>query len=359
MASDYNVVTRLQKSSIIFQEKGGYTIGTNLNSKLYKEIVERIIEPGLNKFEAKDELAQILENYKVSRLENDASRYDLKTNIERFLKDKELQGISPLTLDGYRWQLSIFGDYYADKRVQDIERKDIMAFLEYRGQSKRVTQKTTLETIRSILKVFFDWLKDEDIIEESPLAKIKPFRLPKLMARALTVEELEMLRESCKTPRERAMLEVLYSTGCRLAEVAALNIHDIDWTNRSIKVLGKGDKERMVFFAVRASIYLRKYLDERKDDCPALFVTERRPYRRLSMRGIQRDIEHIGTRAGIKKKVHPNVLRHTFATLMLNKGCPMSVVQELLGHDDLASTQTYAKVTYEHKHHCYEKYFYQ
>lgn len=333
-------------------------MAVNLNGKLYSQIVNEVITKNLNCFDARNALADILENYHVGKIENDPERYDLRRNIERFLLDKERQGLSPLTISSYRWQLTMFGDYM-DKRIQDIEREDIMAFFDYRAKSKKVKSMTTLETIRSILRVFFEWAVDEQLIEESPMMRIRPFKLPKPMAKALTVEELEMMREACDTPREKALVDMLYSTGCRLSEIADLNIEDIDWNNKSIKVIGKGSKERLVFFSVRASIYLKNYLDYRNDDCEALFVTERRPYRRLSKRGIQREIERVGIRAGINRRVHPHMLRHTFATLMLNKGCPMSVVQELLGHDDLATTQTYAKVTHENKHRNYEKYFHQ
>ena len=115
----------------------------------------------------------------------------------------------------------------------------------------------------------------------------------------------------------------------------------------------------MVFYSARAAIYLERYLNTRQDDCEALFATERQEYKRLSNRGIQRTIALIGKRAGLSKRTHPHILRHTFATLMLNNGCPMSVVQELLGHDDIQTTGIYAKESFEHKHQSYGQYFHQ
>lgn len=328
------------------------------NLELYRRVVAEVIEPGLNKYEAKDTLARILAGYKITKAVLDPKRYDLKTNIEKYLTDKKHQGLSNLTIMSYGLQLDIFAER-VDKLVSEIARDDIKAFLVSRENDPGVNEKSTVETIRSILRSFFEWLEEEQVIDENPMLRIKPYKLAKPMAKALTIEELEVLRENCITPREKALVETLYSTGCRLSEISELNKSNIDWQNRTISVWGKGDKERLVFFSARTAIYLQKYLDSRSDDCDALFITERRPYRRMSNRAIQREVSNVGERANLGKSIHPHVLRHTFATLMLNKGCPMSVVQELLGHDDLATTQTYAKVTYEHKHHNYEKYFHQ
>lgn len=328
----------------------------NLNIELYKRITNDIITAEINKLEAKYALANILEEYDVRRIVNNPRKYDLRYNVKVFLKDKERQGASKLTIESYGMQLNIFANM-VNKKVQDITKDDITDFLDKRANNGRVKQMTTMETIRSILRSFFSWLEDEDIIDDNPMLKIKPYKLPKTMTKALTVEKLELVRDNCITPREKALVETLYSTGCRLEEVNRINIEDINWENHSIKVLGKGNKERLVFFSARCSIYLKKYLETRNDNHEALFVTERKPYRRLSRRSIQREIKRIGER--VNMRIYPHIFRHTMATLMLNRGCPMSVVQELLGHDDLATTQTYAQVTYSHKQQSYEKYFHQ
>lgn len=332
---------------------------TNLNYELYQKIVNAVIEPGTNKMEAKNQLASILDEYRVMKQSSDPEYYDLQENIKRFLQDKKRQGLSPITIDNYRLHLRIFTNRTEGKPVNEITKQDIIDYLDDRESDPTVHAKSTIETIRSVLRSFFEWLCEEQIIEENPMLRIKPYKVGKAMAKALTIEELELFRESCITPREKALVEVMYSTGCRLSEIQALNRSDIGQPNRAIKVLGKGNKERMVFYSARAAIYLNKYFETRKDDCEALFITERQEYRRLSTRGIQREIAAIGKRAGIGRRTHPHILRHTFATLMLNNGCPMSVLQELLGHDDLSTTQVYAKVTHEYKHQSYEKYFHQ
>lgn len=168
-----------------------------------------------------------------------------------------------------------------------------------------------------------------------------------------------MLREACKTPRERAMIEVFYATGCRLSEIQQLDRRDIDWQAKSAKVIGKGNKEREVYFSWKAAYHLKKYLNSRNDIVPALFITERKPYRRLSKRGFQREIKLIALRAGIQKNVHPHVYRHTFATLTLNNGADLSTVQSLLGHSNPGTTQIYAQLSSGRKREQYQRYLVQ
>lgn len=159
------------------------------------------------------------------------------------------------------------------------------------------------------------------------------------------MEELEMIRDACETNRQKAMIEVLCATGGRLSEIHGMNREDIDLHRRSCKVIGKGNKEREVLFTVKSLFYLNKYLDDRFDDDPALFVTERKPHRRLSTRGIQREVALVAKRSGIKKSISPHVLRHTFATNLLNNGAELAAVQSLLGHDSPETTMIYAHVS--------------
>lgn len=155
------------------------------------------------------------------------------------------------------------------------------------------------------------------------------------------------------------MLEVLYATGCRLSEVHGLNKAEINKQNLSTLVIGKGDKQREVYFSIRAMYHLDKYLNERIDDCEALMITERKSFRSLSKRGIQREIEVIAKRAGLQEKVSPHVLRHTFATLTLNNGAELVAIQELLGHSSPDTTLRYAKITNERKRQQHKRYLIQ
>jgi integrase/recombinase XerD len=149
----------------------------------------------------------------------------------------------------------------------------------------------------------------------------------------------------------------MYATGCRLSEMQQLNITDINFQNRSCKVIGKGNIEREVYFSFKAIYYLKKYLKNRNDNCEALMITERKPYRRLGNRGIQREIGKIGSNAGLK--VSPHDLRRTIATLTLNNGAEITAVQELLGHSSPETTLRYSRITEERKHEQHNKYLVQ
>lgn len=323
---------------------------------MLSEIASMLYEmvPEIDVHHLKSKLSEILSRYHVTRIEQDEVHPDLTEKIELFLSAKRLEGLSQLTLENYRLHLNIFAEK-VKKKVSDITTADIRVYLgQYAGQKQ-----STISTKLSILKSFFGWLTAEELIQRDPTMKIKAPKKEKRMPKALTIEELEMLREACRTPRQRALVEVLYATGCRLSEVQSLNRDQIDFHNQTARVIGKGNKEREVFFSFKALYHLKKYLMTRLDNEPALFITERKPYRRLSRRGIQREIAEIAKRAGLEHKVSPHVLRHTFATLTLNNGADISAVQALLGHENPATTQIYAQITDERKREQHRKYLVQ
>lgn len=157
---------------------------------------------------------------------------------------------------------------------------------------------------------------------KNPVIKLKEPKVGKRIPKFLSEVEIEYLREACQTSMEKALFEFMYSTGCRIGEVIKLNKEDINFHNQSVIVHGKGDKEREVYFNVRCEIWLKRYLDGRIDQDPALFVTERRPYRRMSTDLMRYIIKRISERARINKTIHPHQLRRSYATHMMNNGAP-------------------------------------
>lgn len=252
---------------------------------------------------------------------------DLQEKIRMFIDGKRLEGLNPkTTLKGYMIELRTFSRYI-NKGTNEITTADVREFL---GRFSHLKQSSIAGKI-SVLKSFFSWLRLEEIIDKDPMLRIKHPKKEKRLPKALTIEELEMTREACKSSRERAILEVYYATGGRLSEVQQLNREEIDWQAMTTRVIGKGDDERVVYFSHKAFYHLKKYLMARTDNETALFVTERRPYHRLSNRGIQREIGKIASRTGIKKSIHPHTLRHTFAQRLVDNGADLSSVQGLLG----------------------------
>lgn len=324
----------------------------SLLNQIISEIEKTI--PRINLLQIKTEIAAILATYEIRPARIKIAHPDIAEKVKIFLAAKRLEGLSPLTLAGYSLELAIFGRY-VDKALNDITTADIRVFL---GQFENLKLSSLSRKI-SVLKSFFGWLANEEMITKDPARKIKPPKPEKRLPKALDPEDLEMIRESCRTLRERAMVEVFYATGCRLGEIQPLNRRDIDWQDKSCRVIGKGGKEREVFFSWKAIYYLEKYLKSRKDAHPALFVTERKPIRRLSRRGIQREIRIIAKRAGVQKRVHPHVYRHTFATFTLNNGADLAVVQSLLGHSNPGTTQIYAQLSSGRRREQYQRYLVQ
>lgn len=294
---------------------------------------------------------EVLSNYKIERKTNIELKNDLPEKIEWFLNAKKVEGLSKLTIDGYRIELGLFANY-VQKAVAQISTADIRGYLSFNPGLKL----STIDRKLSVIKNFFKWLVQEEILLRDPSVKINAPKKPKRLPKGLSVEELEIVRESCKTLRERAVMEVMYSTGCRLSEIANMKKDDINIQTMSAQVIGKGDKERTVFLSFKALFHLKKYLQSRDDDCEYLFVTERRPIRQLSNRSIQRIIDKIEERANISKKLTPHVFRHTFATLSAEQGIDLADLQHLLGHENPSTTLVYAHVTEERKREAFKKY---
>ena len=289
-------------------------------------------------------LAAILKDYFITK-ESDEQRSDLNRRIKYYLGAKRIDGLSDKTLGNYRCNLEMFAAR-VNKSAAKVTTDDIRGYISYLDETRHLKD-TSLQTHINTLRAFFGWLHTEERIKKNPMSKIKSLKLDKKGARqALTVEELERLRDACKTYREKALIEFLVSTGCRLSEVAQLRAADLNLADRSVQVTGKGDKDRVVYFSVRARLMVQEYIVQRKGG-DGLFVSSKSPYEPLKPRAIQRIVRSLSERAGLEGRVHPHLLRHTFATHALNGGMDVTVIQRLLGHEDIATTQIYAELNEE------------
>lgn len=311
-----------------------------------EEVIIRILGKALE-FLAQEEvtnLRSILEeelyNYEVQPISTAIIPYEsIDEKLMLFLVTKTLKGLSVITLNSYRQHLKRFS-MSTPKKVENIDAMDIKMYLA--KCIKSGLKKSSIATETWILRSFFTWLENENYIVKSPMRKIETVKKEKRIRISLTPEELEKLRLACKTLRETAMVEFFYSTGCRLDEVCKLNISDIDWNSKSLHVIGKGDSERIVYLNAKAKVHLKRYLDSRLDSNIALFVGERKPYRRLGHRAFQTDFHDLGIIAGITKSVHPHIMRHTMATVAVNNGASLQSVKNMLGHESVSTTEIYA-----------------
>lgn len=287
------------------------------------------------------EIIKIMREYDVQTAQV-YDRSNLPRRVEAFLAAKRIDGCRPKTIKGYRERLKLFMTQ-CSKPVQQITTGDLREYLAYLVDERHLMDNSVQAHINT-LRSFFSWLVDEDNIRKSPMRKIKSLKIDKLRSRhPLTAEQLELVRDGCRGYKEKALVEFLVSSGCRVSEVAGLRVDDIDWRDRKCKVIGKGNKERTVYFSVRAKLMLQLYIAERRGG-EALFASSRAPYEPLTDRGIEKMISKLGKRIGMERPLYPHLMRHTFASHALNCGMELTIIQHLLGHSDPKTTLIYAEI---------------
>lgn len=261
--------------------------------------------------------------------------------LDMFLSSKKVEGCSNKTLRYYRVTI--------DKMlttlnigVTHITTDDLRRYLaEYEQESG--CSKANIDNIRRILSSFFSWLEDENYILKSPVRRIHKIKTTKPVKETYTDEALEIMRDNCGNIRDLAIIDLLSSSGIRVGELVNLNIEDVDFENRECVVLGKGNKERTVYFDARTKIHLKNYLMSREDNNPALFVSLLKPYNRLEISGVEIRLRKLGRMLEMTK-VHPHKFRRTLATRAIDKGMKVELLQRLLGHSKIETTMEYAMV---------------
>ena len=267
-----------------------------------------------------------------------------KENVEllgTFISSKKVEGCSDKTIHYYKSSIEKL-IATVKKNVCDIATNDIRCYLAEQ-QEQRGLSKVTIDNLRRIYSSFFSWLEDEDYITKSPVRRIHKVRTDALVKEVLTDENIEVLRDSCQELRDIAMIDLLLSTGMRVGELVKINREDIDFQERQCIVFGKGNKEREVYFNARTKIHLKKYLEQRTDTNPALFVSLHEPHTRLTISGVEVRLRQLGKRVNLNK-VHPHKFRRTLATMAIDKGMPIEQVQKMLGHVKIDTTLHYAMV---------------
>ena len=267
-----------------------------------------------------------------------------KENVEllgAFISSKKVEGCSDKTIHYYKSSIEKL-IATVKKNVCDIATNDIRCYLADQ-QEQRGLSKVTIDNLRRIYSSFFSWLEDEDYITKSPVRRIHKVRTDALVKEVLTDENIEVLRDSCHELRDIAMIDLLLSTGMRVGELVKINRDDIDFQERQCVVFGKGNKEREVYFNARTKIHLKKYLEQRTDTNPALFVSLHEPHTRLTISGVEVRLRQLGKRVNLNK-VHPHKFRRTLATMAIDKGMPIEQVQKMLGHVKIDTTLHYAMV---------------
>lgn len=271
----------------------------------------------------------------------------------RFISTKRLEGRSERTLNYYEKTIMAMIDE-VNKNVRAIMTDDLRHYLTLYQKTHNVS-KTSVDNIRRNLSSFFNWLEEENYILKSPVRRIHKIKSVIPVKETYSDDEMERLRDACTEIRDLALIDMLASTGMRIGELVRLNREDVDFNERECVVFGKGDKERIVYFDARTKLHLQEYLNTRKDNDKALFVGLRKPYRRVTINGIELRIRQIGREVGIKK-CHPHKFRRTMATVAIDKGMPLEQLQKLLGHEKIDTTLHYAMVKQSNVKNAHRKY---
>lgn len=271
-----------------------------------------------------------------------------------YMISKKIEGLSPETLKTYDFYLRDFFEYIG-KGLTDITTNDIRIYLYNLPKRRNITERS-LDGKRLVINTFMDWCQGEGYISKNPCKLIKPIKYETKPREPLTGIEMEMVRDACETHREKAIVELLYSTGCRVSELARLRKEDIDFVTGEVHLYGKGRKHRISYLNARAQYALKKYYFLRNDDSPGVIISNRRPYQSLAKPSIEAIVRRIGERSGIGRPLYPHLIRHTTATDALDRGMNVAELQSLLGHEKLDTTMIYAKVSGENVRHNHKKY---
>lgn len=297
----------------------------------------------------------LMTDYSVSKVSKELVLYEgyIPKVLNYYLASKAVEGQTEISIKNRRAYIVKFFERVR-KPIEDVNAMDCRAFLfQYKGEHNLSDR--TLEKLRSTLCAFFTWCVTEEYLEKNPFTKVSKIKYERKQREPVTQNELEYLRKACATKQERCVLELLYSTGCRISELLALKKIDINLEKKTVLLHGKGKKERISYLNAKAEIALSEYMRERMfsaqehgyiDDNPYVIIAQVRKQGPLSRSGGARLMKRIADRAKehLNKPVSAHIIRHCTAQTALDNGMPIEQVSTLLGHAQLSTTQHYVIV---------------
>lgn len=302
-----------------------------------------------------DALTLQLNNYEIQERSTEVAVIDSTPDsmLSKFIATKRIEGKSEATVQRYH-DACYMMIHTLSKPLNEITTYDLRYYLADYKRRRSVSNRT-LDGLRRCFSSFFSWLSAEGLIGRNPCAALSQIKYTKSVKKPYTGPEMERLKQACSSVRDLALLEFLYASGCRVSEVVRLDRDDINFLSRDAVVLGKGNKERIIYLTPVALMHLQDYLNSRTDTNPCLFASLKAPYTRLSKAGIETTLKAIGKRAGVEN-VHPHRYRRTLATNLLDRGANIQDVAAILGHADLKTTQVYCYISQQNVQAAYRKY---
>jgi integrase/recombinase XerC len=284
--------------------------------------------------------------------------------VADFLRHLRERNASPHTIKAYSGDLENFAAYVGSRGWKEIDHITIRGFLAQLFQ-KGLTKASVARSLAAV-RSLYRWLAQEGVVEQNPAKLVSTPKLPKKLPRVPTMEEMnsvldgQMPQEAAFPQRDRLMFELLYGCGIRNSELTGINLQDIGLSAEAILIRGKGKKERYVPFGDAVKSALAAYLPERqkiagekKKNTPALLINRRGG--RLTTRSVGRIVKKIAVAKGLSPDFHPHTMRHAFGTHMLEEGADLRAIQELLGHERLATTQRYTQLSMKHVLQVYDQ----
>ena len=284
--------------------------------------------------------------------------YQLPEAYYIYMAAKEQQGrMSEKSKEQYKMCLQDMLKYLS-LPLEKITINHLRLYIQYISKNKKTGKPLSTETLnqrKSIIRSFFKWLYEEEYIQKDPSVRIRRQKSNVKPRQQYTDIDIEQIRRACKTNRDIAIVDLLISSGIRVSECVGLNIKDVDLNKREILVCGKGGKWRTVYIDAKTVVSIKNYINERKDNNEALFVSLRFPYNRLSTSGVRKRLHQLTQNSGVEDII-PHRFRYTMATTAINRGMPIESIQNILGHSQLETTLHYAHVSDEKVRQDHQKY---
>ena len=326
-----------------YKEQFVKSVEESLASALKREQIEKVSQAVIS----------VLKDYELNRSEHRLISYDgiNEATLKRFCACLLVGGKSEKTIAQYH-RTAVKLSQSVRKNYTDMNVYDIRMFLGFEKQ--RGISNRTLENTRANLSAFFQWMVNEELITKNPCLNITPIKYTDKVRLPLSNVEIDELRRACKSEKERAIIELLLSSGIRVSEMTNMKLCDIDFNNLSIHVTkGKGDKERTVYMSDLAKKHIVKYVENRGIDGEYLFYNVKKC--QLNAGGVRHILNEIGKRANIKN-VHPHRFRRTFATGLADRGMDIQEIRKLLGHSNINTTLEYVYTSDDKAHASYLRY---
>ena len=335
-----------------YNRKDVFFLSSEVKVSFLKDL-ERVLEQDVTAAQLPKILSavsDVLEHYEFTRIVRQNYAYSLDL-LDTWISALKVQGRSPKTIKGY--------SYLIKRLVRDLN-VPIREITVYHLRSWLTKEKdrgisdSTLESNRQAFSSMFGWLWREGLIEKNPVSNIGSIKSQKKVREPYQDIEIELLKQAAGSLRNLAIISFLLATGCRIGEVVKLNRTDIDFINKEVTVLGKGNKERVVYFDDVTAMHLEQYLRSRKDNDPALFISKFK--KRIAENGIRLMLNTVAEHAGVTTKVHPHRFRRTRATMLIAHGMPIQEVADILGHEKLDTTMKYVRMDKSTVKHDYKKF---